>query len=189
MRRLAVTLVLAIGAMLVMSATASAATWHVWPGHSIQRTIRNASPGDTIIVHRGVYHENLTIRKSHLTLIGRHAVLRQPATARGLCALVSAPEVDGICVLGKFDRTTFAPLAPTVGTTVRGFRVRGFDGDGIFMYNVADSRIVHNVSAHNSGYGIAGFVQHSPAAPTCGTAATTTSSRASTWATRRTPTT
>jgi nitrous oxidase accessory protein NosD len=159
MRRTALTFALAIAALLALSGTASAATWHVWPGHSIQRAIRHASPGDTIIVHRGVYHENLTIRKSHLTLIGRHAVLRQPAHPRGFCAQVSAPEVDGICVLGKVD-ASFNPLQPTVGTTIRGFTVKRFHGDGIFMFNVADSRIVGNVAAHNSGYGIAGFVQH-----------------------------
>jgi len=159
MRRTALTFALAIAALLALSGTASAATWHVWPGHSIQRTIRHASPGDTIIVHRGVYHQNLTIRKSHLTLIGRHAVLRQPAHPRGFCAQVSAPEVDGICVLGQVD-ANFNPLRPTVGTTIRGFTVSGFHGDGIFMFNVANSRIIGNVSAHNSGYGIAGFVQH-----------------------------
>jgi nitrous oxidase accessory protein NosD len=159
LRRTAVTLALAIGALLALSGTASDATWHVWPGHSIQRTIRHASPGDTIIVHRGVYRESLTIRKSHLTLIGRHAVLRQPATPRGLCARLAAPEVDGICVLGRFDEN-FNPLSPTVGTTITGFRVKGFHGDGIFMFNVANSVIAHNVAAHNSGYGIAGFVQH-----------------------------
>ena len=159
MRRTALTFALAIAALLALSGTASAATWHVWPGHSIQRTIRHASPGDTIIVHRGVYHQNLTIRKSHLTLIGRHAVLTQPAHPTGFCAQVSAPEVDGICVLGQVD-ANFNPLRPTVGTTIRGFTVSGFHGDGIFMFNVANSRIVGNVAAHNSGYGIAGFVQH-----------------------------
>ena len=159
MRRTALTFALAIAALLALSGTASAATWHVWPGQSIQGAIRHASPGDTIIVHRGVYHQNLTIRKSHLTLIGRHAVLKQPAHPRGFCAQVSAPEVDGICVLGQVD-ANFNPLRPTVGTTIRGFTVKRFHGDGIFMFNVADSRIVGNVSAYNSGYGIAGFVQH-----------------------------
>ena len=159
MRRTALTLALAIAALLALSGTASAATWHVWPGQSIQRAIWHASPGDRIIVHRGVYHQNLTIRKSHLTLIGRHAVLKQPAHPRGFCAQVSAPEVDGICVLGQVD-ANFNPLRPTVGTTIRGFAVKGFHGDGIFMFNVAGSRIIGNVSARNSGYGIAGFVQH-----------------------------
>jgi nitrous oxidase accessory protein NosD len=122
--------------------------------------LRHASPGDTIIVHHGTYHQNLTIRKSHITLIGRNVTLLPPATPRGLCPRLSAPEVNGICVLGRFDRSTFEPLAPTVGTRITGFRIRGFSGDGIFMYNVAFSRIVGNVAAHNAGYGIAGFVQH-----------------------------
>src|SRR6478736_5713382 len=119
MRRMAVTIALAIGALLALSGTASAATWNVWPGHSIQRAIR-------------------------------HAVLMPPKTPRGFCAKVSAPEVDGICVLGQVDQN-FNPLAPTVGTTIAGFRVKGYHGDGIFIFNVADSRIVRNVSAHNTG--------------------------------------
>ncbi|MDX6550763.1 MAG: hypothetical protein QOJ31_1447 [Gaiellales bacterium] len=160
MRRLLISLVLAMGTMAVTAATAAAATWNVWPGHSIQRAIRHASPGDTIFVHHGTYHQNLTIRKSHLTLVGRDVTLLPPATPRGFCPKFSAPEVNGICVLGQFDPATGAPGAATAGTRISGFRVRGFDGDGIFLFNVAGSRIVRNVAAHNSGYGIAGFVQH-----------------------------
>ena len=82
MKRCVVGLVLAFGALLISATTASAATWNVWPGHSIQRAIRHASPGDTIIIHRGVYHESVTIRKSHLTIIALHATLKQPAHPR-----------------------------------------------------------------------------------------------------------
>jgi hypothetical protein len=160
MRRLALTLALATGLTMATAATAGAAIHHVWPGHSIQRVIRAASPGDTIIVHHGTYHQNLTIRKSHITLIGRDVTLLPPATPRGFCPQFSAPEVDGICVLGRFDPDTGQPFAPTVGTRITGFRVRGFHGDGILLFNVAFSRIVGNVAAHNTGYGIVGFVQH-----------------------------
>src|SRR3954465_9436740 len=169
MRRMAVTFALAIGALLALSGTASAATWNVWPGHSIQRAIRHASPGDTIIVHRGVYHQSLTIRKSHLTLIGLHATLRQPAHPRGLCAQAAAPEGDGICVIGGVDFHTGAPTGsprrgartrggpPVRGPTIRGFPIVGFHGDGLFMYHVANSHIEWVRSIGNSGYGIAGF--------------------------------
>jgi len=160
-KRCVVTLMLAFGALLISATTASAATWNVWPGHSIQRAIRHASPGDTIIVHRGVYHESLTIRKSHLTLIGLHATLKQPAHPRGLCAQATAPEVDGLCVVGGVDFQTGAPTgAPVRGTTIRGLRIAGFKGDGLFMFHVANTHIERVRSVGNSGYGIAGFVQH-----------------------------
>jgi nitrous oxidase accessory protein NosD len=160
-KRLVVTLLLALAALLISTTSAFAATWHVWPGGSIQRAIRHASPGDTIIVHRGVYHESLTIRKSRLTIIGRHATLRQPAHPRGLCAQAAAPEVNGICVLGGIDFQTGAPIgAPVRGTTIRGLRIVGFHGDGLFMIHVADSRIEHVKALRNTGYGIAGFIQH-----------------------------
>jgi hypothetical protein len=160
-KRLALTLVLALAGLAATAGTAGAATWNVWPGHSIQRAIRHASAGDTIIVHRGVYRESLVIRKNRLHLIGRHAVLKQPAHPRGLCARLDAPEVPGICVLGGVDTSTGAPSGRArVGVHIRGFRVRGFSGDGIFLYHVAGTRITHDVAAHNGGYGIAGFVQH-----------------------------
>lgn len=161
MKRCVVTLMLAFSALLISATTASAATWNVWPGHSIQRAIRHASPGDTIIVHRGVYHESVTIRKSHLTIIGLHATLRQPAHPRGLCAQATAPEVDGLCVVGGVDFQTGAPTgAPVRGTTIRGLRIAGFKGDGLFMFHVANTHIEHVRSVGNTGYGIAGFVQH-----------------------------
>jgi hypothetical protein len=156
-----VTFVLAIGALLISATSAFAATWNVWPGGSIQRAVRHASPGDTIIVHRGVYHESVTIRKSHLTIVGHHATLRQPAHPRGLCAQATAPEVDGICVIGGVDFQTGAPTgAPVRGTTIRGIRIVKFHGDGLFMFHVANSRIERVRAIGNSGYGIAGFVQH-----------------------------
>jgi nitrous oxidase accessory protein NosD len=159
-KRCAATLGLALVALLATAMPASAATWNVWPGHSIQRAIRHASPGDTIIVHHGTYHQSLTIRKSHLTLIGENVTLRQPATPRGLCAKLNAPLVGGICVIGGVDLNTGAPIgSPVTGTRISGFHIKGFSSDGLFMYHVANSHIVRNEAAHNGGYGIAGFVQ------------------------------
>ena len=42
---------------------------HVYPGESIQSAINSANPGTTIIVHSGVYTENLVINKT-LRLVG-----------------------------------------------------------------------------------------------------------------------
>jgi hypothetical protein len=160
-KRLALTVALAVGSFLAMSGTASAATWNVWPGGSIQRAINHASPGDRIVVHRGTYHATVSIRKSHLTLIGRHARILPPRHPRGFCARLSPGDAPGICVVGGVNTSNGAPTgSPVRGTTVRGFRVLHAAGEGIFLFHVADSRITHNVAAHNGGYGIAGFVQH-----------------------------
>jgi hypothetical protein len=161
MKRLAVSFAIACAAMFATAGTAAAATWNVWPGHSIQRAIRHASAGDTIIVHRGVYHESLNIRKNRLRLIGRHAVLEPAAHPRGLCNKLDAPQVEGICVFGGVDFSNGNPIGhPRVGVHISGFTVRGFSGDGIFLFHVAGTRITHDRTAHNGGYGIAGFVQH-----------------------------
>ncbi|MCK5631601.1 hypothetical protein KAH85_03495, partial [Candidatus Bathyarchaeota archaeon] len=41
----------------------------IYPGQSIQSRIDSAQPGDTILVHAGLYRETLSVTKS-LTLIG-----------------------------------------------------------------------------------------------------------------------
>jgi parallel beta helix pectate lyase-like protein len=162
-KRLALTLALATGSFLAITGTASAATWNVWPGGNIQRAINHASPGDRIVVHRGTYHTTLSIRKSHLTLIGRHARILPPRHPRGFCARMTPGDVPGICVVGGITSNGNPAGRPVVGTRVRGFRVLHAQGEGIFLFHVARSRITRNVAAFSGGYGIAGFVQHSGA--------------------------
>src|SRR6266571_7363246 len=159
MRRLGLTLVLAAAAMAVLATPAFAKTHNVWPGHSIQKAVNAAHPGDTVLVHHGTYHQTVAILKNDINLVGQHATLLPPANATGPCAQVSAPTVSGICVLGKFD-AQFNPLAPARGNRISGFRVEHFSGEGIFLFNVADTHITHDIAAWNGDYGIVGFVQH-----------------------------
>jgi len=42
----------------------SSTTYHVYPEESIQDAINSAYPGDTIFVHAGIYHEEVTIDKN-----------------------------------------------------------------------------------------------------------------------------
>lgn len=49
---------------LACTGSASAMDWHVNGGESIQVAIDNATDGDTIIVHEGIYEEQLYIAKS-----------------------------------------------------------------------------------------------------------------------------
>jgi nitrous oxidase accessory protein NosD len=68
----------------------------VGPGESIQKAIKAAHPGDTILV-RGVHREAVVIRKNRISLRGLDAVLEPPARAGSPCG------PSGICVLGDVN--------------------------------------------------------------------------------------
>jgi nitrous oxidase accessory protein NosD len=69
---LALALALAAG-----SGTAEAKTLVVGPGESIQKAIKAADPGDTIVV-KGVHREDVAIRKNGIKLRGEDAVIVAP---------------------------------------------------------------------------------------------------------------
>jgi parallel beta-helix repeat protein len=160
MKRLGLTLGLAAVALAVLAAPAFAKTRNVWPGHSIQRAVNRAHPGDTVLVHHGTYHQTVAITKSGINLVGHRVTLLPPAHPTGLCTQVTAPAVSGICVVGNLD-SSFNPIPPAAsGNSISGFRVEHFTGEGIFLFNVAHTSITHDVAAWNGDYGIVGFVQH-----------------------------
>jgi hypothetical protein len=136
-------------------------THDVWPGQSIQKAIGKARPGDTVLVHHGTYHQTVLIRKNRINLVGRRVTLLPPRHATNLCAQFTAPAVNGICVFGAFDSSGNPDTtAPARGNRITGFRVEHFSGEGIFLFNVANTSVVDNVAAWNGDYGIVGFVQH-----------------------------
>jgi nitrous oxidase accessory protein NosD len=149
------------GLMAVLAAPAMATTRNVWPGQSIQRAVNHSRPGDTVVVHRGRYRQTVTITKNDIQLVGRHATILPPAHPTGLCAQASAPQVSGICVFGRFDsQGNPDTMHPARGNVITGFRVKHFSGEGIFLFNVANTSVIGNVAAWNGDYGIVGFVQH-----------------------------
>lgn len=82
---------LVIGAWMALGAAAEGAEWHVRPGESIAKAVRQARAGDTITVERGDYQEQVLIDKP-LTLRG----LDRPTLSgndQGDVIRVKAPDV------------------------------------------------------------------------------------------------
>src|SRR5215218_9329693 len=156
---MALTLLVASGVTLAMgvdSATADSSV--VGPGESIQKAIKAADPGDTIVV-RGVHREDVAIRKDGIKLRGDDAVIEPPARADSPCSRTFGPEA--ICILGSLNLETGEITGPRVkDVSVSGFTIRGFQegGKGDFtpfsidvLYardtTVAENRAIGNVNA------------------------------------------
>jgi len=64
-------MLLSLVPLTISSSTAQAATSHVYSGQSIQAAINASAAGDTIIVHDGIYNENIFIDKA-LTILSEN---------------------------------------------------------------------------------------------------------------------
>ncbi|MEU8340855.1 right-handed parallel beta-helix repeat-containing protein [Spirillospora sp. NPDC048832] len=120
----------------------------VRPGHSIQKAVDRARPGDTIRLKAGYYAGGVLVRK-RLTIRGEgNKTVLRPGRHDN-CAKAKAPGM-GICVIGRAKH-------PVTGTTIRNLTVRGFKANGVHgMYT--DRLTVLAVLAKNNGeYGIAEF--------------------------------
>jgi parallel beta-helix repeat protein len=127
-----------------------AASIDVFPGDSIQTAINQASPGDTIVVHPGVYHESLRINKSDIRLSGSGASTKgtvlEPPKSGGLCMHGGS----GICIQPSKN-------GATSGVRVNGFLVRGFQGFGLVGFGVQNTWVTHNAFINNHVYGASTF--------------------------------
>src|ERR687889_2400403 len=122
MATMALTLLVASGVALAVTKIGSAGAQSsvVGPGESIQKAVKAADPGDTIVV-RGVHHEDVAIRKDGIKLRGDDAVIKPPAKADSPCA----PEA--ICILGDMNFQTGEITGPRVSdVSVSGFTIRDF---------------------------------------------------------------
>jgi nitrous oxidase accessory protein NosD len=163
LRRVSVAGVVALAVLFGFALPASARGRVVHAGQSIQAAIDAAAPGDTIIVGSGVYHENLSITKDDLRIIGSGATLEPPATpgASTVCDLVFAddpsqvpPASNGVCIAGEVDFDTFLVTDPVSDTRITGLHVDGFAASGIMQVGGEDSRFIHNDLSDNGEYGI-----------------------------------
>jgi hypothetical protein len=154
--RHAVTLALA----LAMPLSAAAAVRRVGPGDSIQAAVDAASPGDTIVIAPGTYHEPgrpcptdpshtcaVVVGTDDLTLVGQGPAVLENAGGQDQGLVFVRDGADGATCLED-------PAQRLQGATVRGLTVNGFGGDGIFLLCV-DGWLVDSCSTNDDvEYGI-----------------------------------
>ena len=135
----------------------------VGPGQSIQAAVDRASPGDTVLIKPGVYHQSVQIRTNGITLRGSGdfrggTVIEPPASfPKTLCNAAFGP--TGVCILAKKVNTkTGAVITPVRADTVTGLMVSGFPANGVFGYGTVGLRVTRVVAVNDGGYGISRFV-------------------------------
>jgi len=156
---------------LLSASFAPAATLVVHPGQSIQAAVDGANPGDTIAVEPGTYRERgrpcptdsthrcaVVVSKDDLRLIGlvedgRPVVLENAGGQDQGIAIAKQGAAGPACLSDSRQRIH--------GSTVEGFTVNHFIGEGIALFCV-DDFIIRACSANGNGeYGI--FPSHSGA--------------------------
>jgi parallel beta-helix repeat protein len=141
-------------ALLVFPATSFGDKIDVFPGDSIQQAVNQASRGDVIKVHQGVYHQSVQIKKNRLTLKGAGAdsghgtVIKPKKTKR--CQGGGA----GICIL---PHRNGAKKVRTKNTRIKGFLIRGFEDSGALAIGARNTTILKNKFAGDGEYGTAAF--------------------------------
>ena len=151
-------------ALVATSASASVQrTIVVRPGQSIQAAVDRASPGDTVLIKPGVYHQSVQIRTNGITLRGsgdfRGGTVIEPPAAfpKTLCNAAFGP--TGVCILAKkVNTTTGAVITPVRGDTVTDLLVAGFPANGVFGYGTVGLRVTRVVAVNDGDYGISRFV-------------------------------
>ncbi len=151
-----------LAVVLFATATvAQAAVHRVYPGDSIQIAIDGASPGDTILVEPGIYHENpnsrfgLHITTDNLRLIGK--VKKGRGEAGKVILTPAAPPVEGggVQQTGVYAAPATCTPEDEVGDEfcegnrlkgfyIRGFTVHGYEWNGIQTRFVNDFKIIRN---------------------------------------------
>src|SRR4051794_16812922 len=142
----------AAAAALVVAAPAQAKTISVHPGQSIQAAINGASSGDTIQLERGVYKQSLLIKKSGITLTGRHAALTNPSTAPKIPCNMGGKAV-GVCVVGKGDFQKGTVTKRVKNVRITHLTLRGFAAEGVFAFGTRNLQVDHSRLSKNGSYG------------------------------------
>jgi parallel beta-helix repeat protein len=154
---------IATAATLALAPVAGGKTIHVHSGQSIQAAVQRANSGDKVLVHRGTYKERsrncgfeanhscaVVVKKDDIRLVAKKGVLLK---AKG-------DQDDGIGVGRTLKPACLRHKSKRVqGSLVKGFKVRGFEDDGVFLACVEDWRVTKVQATDNLEYGI--FPSHS----------------------------
>ena len=161
--------VFAAASLLLLSAPAAAKNWVVHPGQSIQAAVDQAASGDSIVVLAGTYHEPgvpcpsdashtcaVVVSKPGISLVGvpnhKRAVILENPGGQNQGIAIAAPGANGAtCLDDDAQRLS--------GSSVTGFTVNGFGGEGIFLLCVDRFAVRFNQTNDNVEYGI--FPSHS----------------------------
>lgn len=115
---------------------------------TIQAAVDAASPGDTIVVPPGVYHESVVVDKSDITIQGpQTAVIDATGFDRGLTVGTGSITTDpsGLPVCPPLALSNF---------TIEGLTIRNAEGDGLFLIGVDGFHITGGKYLGNEEYGI-----------------------------------
>ena len=146
---------------LLGDAPAYAKTHHVHKGESIQAALDAADPGETVKVHRGTYRESLQIETDGVRLKGNHVRLLEPASPGDTVCNQFEP-VTGICVVGQGNLMTGVITDYVSRVRIKGFKIQGFSGTGIFAVGSELLRVSHDKLLGNGGYGAFALISKRP---------------------------
>jgi nitrous oxidase accessory protein NosD len=159
--RLGVAGLLVSGTIALAGSPAMAAGHHtvvVSPGvGTISAAVAAASPGDTLKLEKGTFHDSVLITKT-LTIRGEGdaTVIKPPATSTNPCNQPGT--MEGLCVAGQLDSSGNPDLSkPVADVHIADLRTTGFSDSGVIGFNTIGLRVTDVRSDHNGGYGIARF--------------------------------
>jgi parallel beta-helix repeat protein len=162
-RKPVLTLIAVLAATLLLAGPATAGTtvWKVDDDGAdcpkadftrIQAAVDAASPGDTILVCAGTYHERVSITKNDLTLRGKgpttDVIVDADLIGNGLRINgASGVTIEGFTVREGHDNDIF--LTGANGNAIRGNILTAAVHDPIELFNSDDNLVEHNLSIDN----------------------------------------
>jgi nitrous oxidase accessory protein NosD len=147
--------------ILTLAPAADARTVTVKPGESIQAAVDAATPGSTIMVLPGVYHEPGNDRAVTITRDDIHLVARA-GHGDDVVIEASGGQTDGVWVSPVDTVGTTEDERPPCGTSgarlhgfrMQGFTVRGFSRFGVYLACADDFSVTRTTSTDNGEYAI-----------------------------------